>query len=384
MKFPRKSASSSGGDPPKGGWRQYHKKQRRHRENDLIKALKANEAENEKFVETSMQNNVEVATETATECDQEAIRGRSWTLSVAVPGSILDNAQSPELKAYLVGQIARAAALFCVDEIVVYDDCAQLTDEERRAALDPMRPNPNILMSKLLMYAECPQYLRKQLFPLCPELKHAGLLTPLDAPHHLRSDDLSIPYREAVVLDKPAKDGRAYVNAGFRREVSVDQSLPVGTRITMELQQPVQLSRKIRGTVVSWSKPRKRNGIYWGYKVRVANSLSAVFTEFPYNSKKAGKTYDLTFGISENGTSVDEYEASKKFKHAIVVFGGLHGLEAALENDESLHVDDASLLFDHYLNTCPRPGTKTVRTEEAMLISLSALRMKLSDVHYAK
>lgn len=29
----------------------------------------------------------------------------------------------------LAGQIARAAAVFCVDEVIVYDDTARLTDE---------------------------------------------------------------------------------------------------------------------------------------------------------------------------------------------------------------------------------------------------------------
>ena len=31
--------------------------------------------------------------------------GRSYTVSVALPGSILDNAQSPELRTYLAGQV---------------------------------------------------------------------------------------------------------------------------------------------------------------------------------------------------------------------------------------------------------------------------------------
>jgi hypothetical protein len=39
------------------------------------------------------------------------------TLSIAVPGSILENAQSPELRTYLAGQIARAACVFKIDEV---------------------------------------------------------------------------------------------------------------------------------------------------------------------------------------------------------------------------------------------------------------------------
>ena len=42
------------------------------------------------------------------------------TLSIAVPGSILDNAQSAELRSYLAGQIARAACIYCVDEVCFF------------------------------------------------------------------------------------------------------------------------------------------------------------------------------------------------------------------------------------------------------------------------
>lgn len=39
------------------------------------------------------------------------------TVSIAVPGSILDNAQSPEFRTYLAGQIARAACIYKIDEV---------------------------------------------------------------------------------------------------------------------------------------------------------------------------------------------------------------------------------------------------------------------------
>lgn len=50
------------------------------------------------------------------------------------------------------------------------------------------------LLVKLLEYLECPQYLRKHLFPVCDDLRYAGILNPLDAPHHLRKTD-DCPYR---------------------------------------------------------------------------------------------------------------------------------------------------------------------------------------------
>ena len=43
--------------------------------------------------------------------------GRSETLSVALPASIVENAQGGELKALLVGQMARALTIYGVDEV---------------------------------------------------------------------------------------------------------------------------------------------------------------------------------------------------------------------------------------------------------------------------
>ena len=46
----------------------------------------------------------------------------------------------------------------------------------------------------------------------------SGLLNPLDCPHHMRIDDCEIPYREGVVLNRPAKPGKgSFVNVGLRK-----------------------------------------------------------------------------------------------------------------------------------------------------------------------
>lgn len=57
-----------------------------------------------------------------------------------------------------------------------------------------------------------------------------------------------------------------------------------------------------------------------------------------------------------------------------MVFGGLKGLETSLESDENLPANDPSLVFDYYVNTCPGQGSGTIRTEEAILVTMSALR----------
>jgi hypothetical protein len=48
-------------------------------------------------------------------------------------------------------------------------------------------------------------------------LQYAGLLNPLDAPHHMRIDEVS-PYREGVVLNRPVKENRgSFVDCGMRK-----------------------------------------------------------------------------------------------------------------------------------------------------------------------
>ena len=137
--------------------------------------------------------------------------------------------------------------------------------------------------------------------------------------------------------------------------------------------------RFLRGRVISPKAPRVDKGVYWGYTVRLAEKFSHVFTKSPF---KGG--YDLTIGTSERGTSVDgcslSKESTKKFEHLLIVFGGVKGLEVALKQDEELKdLEDPSVLFDLYLNTCPKQGSRTIRTEEAILVSLAALRPKIED-----
>jgi len=173
---------------------------------------------------------------------------RHWTLSMAVPGSVVSNCQTRELRTQLVGQIARAAAVYQVDEIVVFDD--KLADQGRdrgyyrsqrnrsrdgapdkdaeASQVSPregdrgdnherVRSDPHTFMARVLQYCECPQYLRRHFFPMHPDLQFSGLLAPIDAPHHVRVEERS-KYREGVVLEKKGTgpDAGSFVNCGIR------------------------------------------------------------------------------------------------------------------------------------------------------------------------
>lgn len=74
---------------------------------------------------------------------------------------------------------------------------------------------------------------------------------------------------------------------------------------------------------------------------------------------------------------MDEMSNVDDFNHILIVFGGIKGLEETVKNDETLESDDPSILFDYFINPCPNQGSRTIRTEENMLITLASLAPKL-------
>ncbi|XP_068609226.1 uncharacterized protein [Brachionichthys hirsutus] len=344
-----------------------------------IKELRKQRKEAKLIKQLDKQKDQEAAERARRELEQRPnaegeARGRAYTVSVALPGSVLDNAQSAELRTYLAGQIARACGVFCVDEIIVFDEQGDdVTSVEGEFKGVGKKGHASIQLARILQFLECPQYLRKCFFPKHQDLQYAGLLNPLDSPHHMRMDDES-EYREGIVLDRPAKQGQgSLVNCGMRKEVRIDKQLRSGLRVTVWLNESENREKKVyRGVVVPPQTPRTRGGLYWGYSVRLASCLSAVFSESPYE-----EGYDVTVGTSERGGDVDPV-ALPPFRHLLVVFGGVQGLEAGVDADPNLDVADPSLLFDLYLNTCPGQGSRTIRTEEAILVSMATLRQKIT------
>ena len=162
----------------------------------------------------------------------------------------------------------------------------------------------------------------------------------------------------------------------------IDRILAPGIRCTVQIDPKAYTTpgKSLKGKVVSPSAPREKDGTYWGYSVRMASSLKNIFDESPFG--EAG--YDLKIGTSERGDiSVDddkfEAKAGKKrgsFKHAIIVIGGVAGIEECVDADETMNIsgNQSKSLFDMWINVCEFQGSRTIRTEEAVLISLARLR----------
>ena len=293
----------------------------------------------------------------------------NYTLSILIPSSIVDNAQSKELRTYLIGELARTIGIFKISEVIIFHD--KLKDNSRDYI--------NYFV-KNLQYLETPQYLRKTLFPMSEDLKLSGLMNPLESQHHLRKDEWS-PYREGCVLDRPVNGDYSWVNIGLNKDCKINQKIPPKTRVTVKLNEN-NFNNKLKyytGTPVSMSEPYLKNGTYWGYIVRVCETYKDIFNNSIYD-----EGYDFVIGTSDKGENYKNADYSKKkdFKHCLIIFGGISGIEGLMNDDEHNSINSSNIAknFDLYLNTCMNQGLRTIRTEEAILISLAVIRPELDKI----
>ncbi|RWX73513.1 MAG: putative RNA uridine N3 methyltransferase [Candidatus Methanosuratincola verstraetei] len=261
-------------------------------------------------------------------------------ITVFFPSSILSDVPSLSEKTFKVGQIARAASIFRVEKLVIYPDGSKWRQDAR-------------LIHSLLSYAETPQYLRKILFPISPQLRFAGLIPPLRTPHHpLESSD--VDYREGIVLESGAKG--SLIDIGLREPVRCRIPMPRNSRVTM---------RREEGAWVP--VPRDSVPLYWGYAVQIEQR--------PLREILSERHSGVIIATSRLGTPVSQVAGriSRAFsdrRSISLIFGspreGLHEILAR----EGASLED---LVDMTINLAPDQGTATIRTEEAIMIALALI-----------
>lgn len=267
---------------------------------------------------------------------------RKSALTIYIPISILSDVSSLIEKTFKVGQIARSASIFRVERIVVYRDSPRASQED------------GFLIRDLLAYAETPQYLRRLVYPIMPSLKYAGLIPPLRTPHHPLGSDNPL-FREGFVL-KSGK-GSSRVEVGLRAPVDVAAELPSNRRVTL---------RNMDGRWVPSSKAEVPH--YWGYETRLElKTLSSLMK---------GSTDSFVIATSRLGKPLSsvakDIQAAMTWETQIsILFGSPNeGLNEILAR-EGAKPEDFS---DVVVNMIPEQGTATVRTEEAVAITLAVMR----------
>jgi predicted SPOUT superfamily RNA methylase MTH1 len=278
-------------------------------------------------------------------------------LFLAVPGSLVSDTPHLREKTGKLGSVARACSIFGVTEIILYRDN---TRHDQKSDLE--------LCMEILSFIETPQYLRKRMFHLTPNLRFAGILPPLQTPSHdvprsireVKAGDL----REGVVVERSR--GAVRVDVGLEKVVKCQGDFPVGKRVTLRL---TGLGGDSNAEVV---EDLTAQSTYWGYKVVKADSSLGEFLE--------KGDFDLAIGTSRYGSPIADVwrglvGALKDARKILIAFGSPRmGLGDILRQEKTAPED----VFDYFVNMVPDQNVSTVRTEEAILISLGVLKFATS------
>ncbi len=263
-------------------------------------------------------------------------------LSIFIPASITAETKDLKIKTYKVGSIGRSAAIFRVDRIIVYND----NSDEKEVKF----------ISDVLTYMNTPQYLRKKVFPISKELKNVGILPPLRTPHHPTDEPVVGDFRQGFTLKRTKKG--TIVDIGADRPALCREKLSINKLFSFRI---VKLSKK--DILIEPDTP----DFYWGYEVL------STYKDL-YESVLEVKP-DVVVGTSRYAqpitTILDEVKRKiKDARHLAILFGGPYsGLHELIQGRKNI--------MDLEVNTVPSQGTKTIRTEEAVLITLSAFNLLL-------
>jgi len=275
-------------------------------------------------------------------------------LTIAIPASIISDTPHLREKTLKIGLIARTAAIFRVHKIIIY------TDNTRTKQTQELT-----LIAKLLNYIETPQYLRKSLYKIEPDLQYAGILPPLRTPHHPTSGknrDLKIgEYREGLILNQ-TKEGLT-VDIGVQNTALLrEHNFSIGERLTVQV---ITNGDRIEVQTVN----RDDISSYWGFQVKIENQT--------FGHMLQTEQFDLIISTARVATHFNDVvdKLTKRWnnsKHILIAFGapsrGLH----EIAKDEGLRIENIS---DFVVNTIPKQGTATVRTEEALLATLAIFNL---------
>ncbi|WP_407455019.1 putative RNA uridine N3 methyltransferase [Methanobrevibacter sp.] len=263
-------------------------------------------------------------------------------LSIFIPNSFLSESKDLKIRTYKVGILGRALAIFQADNVVIYND-DHVKNEEGEIDGE--------FIAEILSYMNTPQYLRKQAFPIKPELKHVGILPPLRTPHHPVNSQPDVgDYRQGFTVKRNKKG--TFVDIGMDKLAFCKEQLSVKRIFDFKI---TKIAKK--EVIVTPDKP---DDVYWGYNVissnkSLKNSLKLIKPNLVIETTRYGDYIDSIF--DELKPKVDES------KSIAILFGGPYS---------SIQEDVSNPNWDLVkLNTIPNQGTETVRTEEAVVATLS-------------
>lgn len=318
-------------------------------------------------------------------------------VSVCIPSSVIKdaNACNPCHAAYIAHQIARVAAEFKVQELIVldipdaietvnYDSNTNMTST-RKKVFDQEDDQPDISpigkrsmhLALLLQYFVTPPYLLRSIFKSKAhrrQLRHATKLPKLNSLPFSDDKHTGSIYKEGITIPKksPRKSklgGKKslklavtkYVNIGKDNPLELAaQEVPINVRVTVDIKQ-----RKIVSPEDAYNFTGSKGS--FGYYVRCAKNLSAIFVELSVEGGYTETIFINADNYFNNASPVEKKECGSKYKGTrLLLIGNIGDYERSLKNDPNIRsVHD---IIDSTLRVPPR-----LRIEDALLMSLTQL-----------
>ncbi|WP_330632337.1 RNA methyltransferase [Halocatena halophila] len=291
------------------------------------------------------------------------------TKTVLVPSSLVRETRDKREATRKLGYVARAATVFRIDRLVVYPD----RDGQTRWGDGFVRT--------VLAYAATPPYLRKELWGQCDELEYVGVLPPLLAVTQTGSgSDDPGSLRQGIVTEV-GSDGRVRVNCGLQHPIS----LPVPSSLTVDQGERVTIriasEEPLRARIITDESPP-------GVRVERA-TMDVALNRTDSGVRIAASRYGEELSIESLTTLSQQLTGATPSEEPsfTVAFGAPErGLPKILDIDpdgvelrDTPSADDSQpdrSRFDLWLNTVPRQGSETIRTEEALFATLACLNLE--------
>lgn len=326
-------------------------------------------------------------------------------VSICIPSTVISDKNGYNLQQItsIVYQIARAATIFQIKEIVVLDIpqneeetvggkkkfSEELVDGEEESASTSKEITSSYLLASLLQFFITPPYLIKTIFnktncrhpEIINKFKYAYKLPKISTLPFMNSPNKN--FKEGITISKKSpkivKKGKVvkntkkievtkYVNIGESEPVklNIKQDIPINSRVTVDLTSK---------TVVSPEEAYGSQGNMstFGYYVRICSKFSQIFTE---SSIETGYSKSIFINCDDyflkHGKNLDKLgDYSPAEENIVLIMGNYNDYQTSFQKDK-LNLDGVDSMVQMFDNKVDIPGN--VRIEDGLLMALTKIK----------
>ncbi|CCF60044.1 hypothetical protein KAFR_0I02650 [Kazachstania africana CBS 2517] len=317
------------------------------------------------------------------------VLSKSINYSLCIPTSILNSCSNLDQITHTLYQIAKAATLFNVAEIVILDQGSRNSES---------KITDSMLMASLLQYFVTPPYLIKSVFKKqylgyfkiaskLPRILNLPFMRYLEANEGRYREGLSIrmTHPDAKKEFKQTK----YINIGKAETLELkSQLVPTNVRVTVDI-----VEKKVVSPIEAYGDFVGANSSY-GYHVRIAKSFGDIFTESAF-SKGYSQAIWINSGdyyYNENlkkyhkvETKVSQIEkiirsdSNEEPANVLLVCGKWDHIKTSFNKckDQFDGCDGAHQFFDGQIELPGAAPQGNINIEDSCMIALTALHSYL-------